>query len=604
MKNNLKKSQLSISSAKGVFSELYQDIYFDKENGINESKHVYLNSNNLEKKFKDANEYLIAELGFGTGLNFLLSWDLWNKCQKKNSSLTYISFENAPLSIDELKKIHTHFMNLFSLSKVLLKKMPQVLQSTHRIYLELGNVNLILIYDNFSSLKNFNFVADTWFLDAFSPKKNIDAWNKELFEEVYNHTKIGGSLSTYTVAGYIRRGISKSGFKVSKIKGVGNKKEILFAFKEYEQTSLKNKLSKDKNNVGPVAVIGAGISGASLIYALQKRNIECYLIDKSSTIASGASGNKVALQIPKLTLDDSPYGFLSLEAFCFSRKLAFDLGATPITDGVILLPSRDREIKKFNLLLKNNWPKTFIDNKIANFNFLEKIQYLYMKTSGLVENIKFINNLTKNVKFIKNFNVNKVINCDNGFKKIIDNKGNELLAKSVIWANGYEMSDLHEKIPIIPVSGQVTYLPETFETSKIKLNFSYGHFLSQSVNGYHQLGSSFNRFISKDFNNQDQIDNIKSIPEFLKNIFKTNDQTNFQSRTSIRASTKDRIPFYGPLSKVNGNNSDQTYVLGGMGAWGFVYAPYFAELLIKSINKEPIIINKKLERLLTLDRFL
>ena len=77
------------------------------------------------------------------------------------------------------------------------------------------------------------------------------------------------------------------------------------------------------------------------------------------------------------------------------------------------------------LLLKNNWPKTFIDNKNANFNFLEKIQYLYMKTSGLVENIKFINNLTKNVKFIKNFNVNKVINCDNGFKKIIDNKGNE-----------------------------------------------------------------------------------------------------------------------------------------------------------------------------------
>ena len=41
-----------------------------------------------------------------------------------------------------------------------------------------------------------------------------------------------------------------------------------------------------------------------------------------------------------------------------------------------------------------------------------------------------------------------------------------------------------------------------------------------------------------------------------------------------------------------------------MGAWGFVYAPYFAELLIKSINKEPIIINKKLERLLTLDRLL
>ena len=64
MKNNLKQSKISISSDKGVFSELYQDIYFDKTNCIQESKHVYLDTNNLENKFKNTNNYIIAELGF------------------------------------------------------------------------------------------------------------------------------------------------------------------------------------------------------------------------------------------------------------------------------------------------------------------------------------------------------------------------------------------------------------------------------------------------------------------------------------------------------------------------------------------------------------
>ena len=52
MKNNLKNSQISISSKSGVYSNLYDDIYFDKLNGIKESEHVYLNTNNLAKRFK------------------------------------------------------------------------------------------------------------------------------------------------------------------------------------------------------------------------------------------------------------------------------------------------------------------------------------------------------------------------------------------------------------------------------------------------------------------------------------------------------------------------------------------------------------------------
>ena len=181
MKNCLKKSKLSISSKLGVYSKPYNDIYFDKANGMQESDHVYLKTNNLEMKFKNTDMFTIAELGFGTGLNFLLTWQLWLKSRKPHSSLTYISFENAPLSKTELIRVHKLFNNLSDLSNFFIKKIPQIYQSTHQIFFELGNVKLVLIYDDFLSLSNFSFKADTWYLDGFFPKKNPSAWIEKLF---------------------------------------------------------------------------------------------------------------------------------------------------------------------------------------------------------------------------------------------------------------------------------------------------------------------------------------------------------------------------------------------------------------------------------------
>ena len=604
MKNCLKKSKLSISSKLGVYSKFYNDIYFDKANGLQESEHVYLKTNNLPMKFKKTEIFTIAELGFGTGLNFLLTWQLWLKSRKPHSSLTYISFENAPLSKTELIRVHKLFYNynLSDLSKVFLNKIPQTYQSTHQIFFELGNVKLVLIYDDFLSLSNFNFKADTWYLDGFSPKKNPSAWTEKLFQEIYKHTNWRGSLSTFTVAGYVRRGLQKNGFCVSKTKGFGKKKEILFAVKNEPTDNIKLK-SNALNNIGPVAIIGAGISGASLIYALRKRNIECFLIDKASSLSCGASGNKVALQMPKLTLDHSPYGLISLEAFSFSRKLASELNAAPRSNGLILLPSREREIYKFKKLLGNNWPLDLIQVGNYNIEVLKNIDCLHMQSSGIVDNIKFIKNLVKETSFFPKFNVKKILANKDGLKDIVDDHGNVLRAKTIVWANGYEMLDLNNKIPLIPTLGQVNYIKKSNLTSNLKINFSYGHFISQSFNGYHQIGASFHRDIKTNFKEIDYISNINSIPKFLKSLWNPNDFEN-KYRVSVRASTKDRMPFFGSLNSIGNQKSENIYVLGGMGAWGFVYAPYYAELLVKTILNEPLVINNRIKKLLHMERLL
>lgn len=603
MKNSIQKSSILISSKKGVYSRWYDDIYFDKTDGVKEKEHVYLNANDLANRIKLSDKLCIAELGFGTGLNFILTWRLWKKNRKPNSSLTYISFEKAPLSKKEMTRVYKKFKELNDFSDQLIQKLTDNYKTNRTIYFKSENINLILIYDDFSLLTNFDFKADIWFLDGFAPSKNPEVWDNSYYKNIYNRTNLKGSLSTFTSSGLVRRGLALAGFSVTKVSGFGQKREMLKAIKIEPDIKLKVNLNYE-NTIGPVAIIGAGISGASLAYAFRKRNIECYIVEKSSNVASGASGNKLALQMPKMTADNSPYGLMSLEAFTFSRNLAKELKAAPRSDGLILLPSRDREIIKFKKLLESGWPNDLIQSYTDKINCFNIDNYIYMRSSGIVDNIKFIKRLIDGVKIFFNFNVTKIKSTKNNSKIIHNEQGNVLNAQTVIWANGYNITDICDKIPIEPVSGQVTFLKSNPQTSKLKLNFSYGQFFSQSFKGYHQIGSTFNRNTNVNFNQIDQNKNLSFIPEFLKQrIINSNVDLN-EYRVSVRSSTKDRMPFFCNLNEIKQNKYENEYVLGGMGAWGFVYAPYYAELMVRELLNENPIINSKLDKLLRINRLL
>ena len=603
MKNSIHKSSLLISSKKGVYSRRYDDIYFDKTDGVKEKEHVYLNANDLANRIQFSSKLCIAELGFGTGLNFILTWRLWKKNRKPNSSLTYISFEKAPLSKKEMTRVYKKFKELNDFSDQLIQKLTDNYKTNRTIYFKSENINLILIYDDFSLLTNFDFKADIWFLDGFAPSKNPEVWDNSYYKNIYNRTNLKGSLSTFTSSGLVRRGLALAGFSVTKVRGFGQKREMLRAIKIEPDIKLKVNLNYE-NTIGPVAIIGAGISGASLAYAFRKRNIECYIVEKSSNVASGASGNKLALQMPKMTADNSPYGLMSLEAFTFSRNLAKELKAAPRSDGLILLPSRDREIIKFKKLLESGWPNDLIQSYTDKINCFNIDNYIYMRSSGIVDNIKFIKRLIDGVKIFFNFNVTKIKSTKNNSKIIHNEQGNVLNAQTVIWANGYNITDICNKIPIEPVSGQVTFLKSNPQTSKLKLNFSYGQFFSQSYKGFHQIGSSFNRNTNVNFNQIDQNKNLSFIPEFLKQrIINSNVDLN-EYRVSVRSSTKDRMPFFCNLNEIKQNKYENEYVLGGMGAWGFVYAPYYAELMVRELLNENPIINSKLDKLLRIKRLL
>ena len=64
------------------------------------------------------------------------------------------------------------------------------------------------------------------------------------------------------------------------------------------------------------------------------------------------------------------------------------------------------------------------------------------------------------------------------------------------------------------------------------------------------------------------------------------------------------MPFFCSMGSITNKNSKNEYLLGGMGSWGFVYAPLYAEFLIKSLLSEPLVINSNIERLLGVNRLL
>ena len=588
MENKLKKISV-ISSDKILKSEKFNDFYFNSINPINECKYVYIDANNLIEKIKLTSNLVIGELGFGIGLNFLKTIKSLEKKLINNKHLHYISFEGYPLDHEQLKEIYLRFKELNNISDILLKRLPLKMSGVHDIYFPEYNTTLTLVYDEFSSLKKFSFLADAWYLDGFAPNKNSSAWTEEILENVYKKTKFEGTFSTFTSATKVRKDLIKVGFDVLKKRGFSRKREMLVGIKKINVKKIN--MSFQGFNIEPVAIIGGGITGTSLAFALKKRNIECFIVEKGQGLGNGASGNLVAFQIPKLTLDDSIYGIFSLRSYLYSRNLAFNLNSVPISCGVIIFPNRDRENKKFEKLLNLNWPHELF----SNFKSLEfkKFKNLHLfPNSGIVDTKKFLMNLSKSIKLINDFHVKKIDHFEN--KKILYNTtGNSISAKSIIWANGYEVKNKFLKKISIPTSGQVTYIKKDLNFLNQKLNYSYGNFFSQEFNGLHQIGSTFSNDlkINEDYHNKL---NIKNLPSFLLDKFNKKLKV-IDSRFSIRSSTANRLPYFGSLEKNN------EFFIGDMGSWGFTYAPFLSELLVRHIINEPKIIEKNILEKLILD---
>lgn len=138
----------------------------------------------------------------------------------------YISFEKYPLHVADLASAHARWPELASFAEQLRAQWPLPLAGCHRILLADGAITLDLWFGDVNTLlptldDSLNNQVDAWFLDGFAPAKNPDMWNEQLFNAMARMTRPGGTFSTFTAAGFVRRGLQQAGFNVTKVKGFG-----------------------------------------------------------------------------------------------------------------------------------------------------------------------------------------------------------------------------------------------------------------------------------------------------------------------------------------------------------------------------------------------
>lgn len=211
------------------YSPRFQDTYFSKEGGYAESEYVFLKHNQLPERWINKTSFVIAEAGFGTGLNCLMTLFHWNRTRHPHQTLKYISIEKYPLPLQELKKNLSLWPDLYSETTVLLNHYPPLEPGFHSIVLKSYHCELVLCFgDILEQLSQLPASVDAWYLDGFAPSKNPEMWTQSIFDHMAKLTNVEGTFSTYTAAGFVRRGLEQAGFVVKKSKGFGRKREMLY----------------------------------------------------------------------------------------------------------------------------------------------------------------------------------------------------------------------------------------------------------------------------------------------------------------------------------------------------------------------------------------
>ncbi|MDB5159066.1 MAG: tRNA (5-methylaminomethyl-2-thiouridylate)-methyltransferase [Mucilaginibacter sp.] len=206
-----------------IYNPQVGENYHSRNGALQESRHVFVNSGLQYFLDKSAvKQVSILEVGFGTGLNFLLSADF---CTEQQIELNYTGIEAYPLTGDLLSQ--TGYEQYASPAKwqALLANYQAVLLAPTKLddhcQLQIANCQLL----NFESANKYDVV----YFDAFAAAHQPEMWNEEAISHTIKFLKAGGVFVTYAITGNLKRMLKSLGLQIQKIPGAAGKREMLRA---------------------------------------------------------------------------------------------------------------------------------------------------------------------------------------------------------------------------------------------------------------------------------------------------------------------------------------------------------------------------------------
>jgi tRNA U34 5-methylaminomethyl-2-thiouridine-forming methyltransferase MnmC len=202
-----------------LFNEELQETYHSRHGAVQESLHVYLNEGLSKILDTVSGDIHLLEVGFGTGLNALLTLREAVKTQRK---IIYTSLEPYPLADDLWQSLN--YGKLLERQDVFeaLHQAPWNLKQSISPYFELTKLE--------QSIQNVNLPPHEFHLvyfDAFAPGKQPEMWRPEVFAKLARSMKPGSVLVTYCAKGQVKRDLKASGFKIESLPGPTGKREMV-----------------------------------------------------------------------------------------------------------------------------------------------------------------------------------------------------------------------------------------------------------------------------------------------------------------------------------------------------------------------------------------
>ena len=596
----LKPAHLQWSEDGALRSADFGDIYFQTQQGPAESYYVFLEKNNLPERFASSggNSLQIAELGFGTGLNFLLTAQLWHKT-KASGELRYVSIEKHPILPADLKRIFSFWPELQEYAVPLLEQYPPLLEGFYHLHFPGINVRLMLCFgDAANVLPEITGRFDAWYLDGFSPAKNPEMWEEKLFPLIAARTKAGGTVATFSSAGAVRRGLETAGFIVEKIKGFGIKRDMTVGQMPGSPVpAMHNK---------KITVLGAGLAGASTAFACAQKGYDVTVIDRQPTAAQETSGNPVGILYPKLTADRSPMGIFFQHGFFYTRHLVTALKLPSWNPcGILQLNIAEEEAERNRALAASDfWPEEFMKH--------EEGKGLHFPLAGYLSPPELCRKLLDHPKIKTVYS-----------KEIPSLEGVE--GDAVIVALGYNTKKITETawLPLVSVRGQMTYLRENAQSKNITQVICHDGAISPAINGLHYAGATFHREepAAPRLRDEDHVENLRKLGQYLPELgFSPADIAG--GRVGYRTSMPDHLPVVGqcpdyPLftqtfpthhpgrgKKVEGKFHERIYLSTGFGGQGLSGSLLAGEIIACQIAGEPLPVPESLMPYIAPERFI
>ncbi|MCP8899178.1 bifunctional tRNA (5-methylaminomethyl-2-thiouridine)(34)-methyltransferase MnmD/FAD-dependent 5-carboxymethylaminomethyl-2-thiouridine(34) oxidoreductase MnmC [Gilvimarinus xylanilyticus] len=644
-------------------SAAFADVYFSRHNGLAETRHVFIQHNHLAARFAalaPGAHFSIAETGFGTGLNFLAAWQMWQETAPANTRLHFISCEKFPLTRGDLERALSLWPELATLSQALIDAYPEHLgPGIQRLHF--GAVSLTLIIDDAAAglaqllpcrderYQETSAKIDAWFLDGFAPSKNPDMWSEALFKTIGDLSHADTTAATFSAAGVVKRGLQAAGFSIAKVAGFGRKREMIRARREPPPTPIEHsrrpfelfQCATQPPDLKQAMVIGAGLAGCHIARALAERGWQVAVLDTHTQPASGGSGNAQGVLYSKLSHKNDTLPRFNLSALLYAQRhyQPFWQQGAGIGEacGVLQLAYSAKTGQQYRAIA-DPWQQEpwleWLDEKQASAAAGVQLEHggLFFPHSGWLNPPAVCGELLNHPQ-IDYLGGQAVATCDriNGQWQARDSEGeliNQAPTAVIACAHYSRGFATLEHLPLKAIRGQVNYLPQTGASGELKTVLCAKGYLAPASDGQHSLGATFNLGETDlTLTPADQSKNLEHLQDFsgaLAQAFAPFSDRDLPGRAAFRCTTPDYLPIVGPAPDAQafarelaplGKNAraylDKSapyhpglYVMTGFGSRGLAYTPLCAEFLASLMAREPWPLDRELSKALHPARFL